>query len=760
MIFFVRKPNRPWALALLGLAWTATILPALAAAATTIGSLSITTVPAAPSLDPKADVSTWSHVPAVTLPWDVQNEKPASESSTARIATDGQSIYVRFDVKQRETLLANQHANDIGDGTDDEVWVDLWPNGANGFYYQFAVTSNGTHYQYSSENTAYAPTWKSYGSAGAGGFTATMQIPLDVLRGTSGGGWRVQFVRIVRSTGERQIWSYAPAQTNGDDVNFAGSMQGLSKLSARRPKPRIGVYALGVAGSGASGLTTSRVGADLSIPLTSTASFFATLHPDFSNVEVDQATISPTAFARFYNEVRPFFTQGRNSFENFDCDACPQIAQLYTPSIPTPRDGYAVEGKQGPISFGAFDSVGTSRNDAAQALTYQTPDGHWRASTERISADCNIPNSASCPFGLPSIHDDVSASGLSYNDGKHVDAYFDYGSDSGSNVAIPNQAQRYDGGFYVYNNTAGFSMSSRKIGYYYDPADGFVQHTDIAGYALYGAKIWQFSDKSVMNSIGVSEFLDRYHNAAGPYNQTDNNLLFDALTRNRIDVQLSLGSAYLLANNCTDAQGNVINVNPANYQRYAYCQVFTPISQNGLGVTWHSGTVNSPGNFPNHGSSSTPTSLTFNTGRFGPGRVDSWTRSSTIRVGDRGTFSAEVDDARQYLGAGGTNVEWLERFGYTYTPNPTASFAFGVRRILGTPPLINAAAPVTCTTVVANVVAGAPGRCTGAWNLSFAYHRRIAHDELYAAYGDASQLSTLPAFTLKFIHYFGAEKGT
>jgi hypothetical protein len=28
------------------------------------------------------------------------------------------------------------------------------------------------------------------------------------------------------------------------------------------------------------------------------------------------------------------------------------------------------------------------------------------------------------------------------------------------------------------------------------------------------------------------------------------------------------------------------------------------------------------------------------------------------------------------------------------------------------------------------------------------------------AYGDASQLTTVPQFIIKWIHYFGAEKGT
>jgi hypothetical protein len=36
----------------------------------------------------------------------------------------------------------------------------------------------------------------------------------------------------------------------------------------------------------------------------------------------------------------------------------------------------------------------------------------------------------------------------------------------------------------------------------------------------------------------------------------------------------------------------------------------------------------------------------------------------------------------------------------------------------------------------------------------------LPHDELYLAYGDASQLSTLPQLVVKLIHYFGAEKGT
>ena len=712
----------------------------------TVATLAIATVAAPPPLDPRADPAAWNAIPAVSLAWDVQHQRRATEPAQARLATDGRFFYARFDVKQRERLLQIQHANNVGDGTDDEVWVDFWPGGNAGFYYQFAATSNGTHFQYSSENSVYEPTWESHGSAFDGGFTVTMKIPIDILRGTGNGStWKVQFVRIVRSTGERQIWSYAPAQTNGDDVTFAGLMAGMAPVSGARPKPRVALYGLGEAGSAASGLSTSRAGADFSLPVTPTASFFGTVHPDFSNVEVDQATISPTAFARFFSEVRPFFTQTSNYFDNFDCDACPGLANIYTPNIPTPRQGYAIEGHQGQIAFAAFDSVGFGRIDAAESLGYKSPDNHVRYFMENVSANCSLPATGACPFGRASVHDTTFANGLSYNDGKHVSGYANYGTDGGSNVAAGDQAQHYDLGTYLYTNTSGLALSTRKIGRYFVPADGLVQHPDIAGYAAYAVKLWNFTGASKLNSAGVSFYADRYHNRFGPLDQTDNGITFDALTKNRIDVTASIGSSYLLQDfDCTAAT----------------C-VFSPVSQNGLGITYHSGTVSAPGNFPSHGGSSTPTSLTFNTGRFGPGRLDSWTRSTTMVAGTRGTLSLEADDTRQYLDARGrTNVQWLERASYTYAPSADSSFAIGVRRIVGTPPVVFAAAPTSCTTVATIVQIDGSLPCTGAWNLSFAFHRRAPHDELYVGYGDASRLSTTPAFVLKLIHYFGAEKGT
>jgi hypothetical protein len=96
------------------------------------------------------------------------------------------------------------------------------------------------------------------------------------------------------------------------------------------------------------------------------------------------------------------------------------------------------------------------------------------------------------------------------------------------------------------------------------------------------------------------------------------------------------------------------------------------------------------------------------------------------------------------LDAGGSYHQWLERASYTYQANREQSLALGVRRIVGRPPMLDRI----------------PLLQTG-WNLSAAYHRTFGGaNEIYAVYGDAGAFSTVPQFIVKWIHYFGAGKGS
>ena len=684
-------------------------------------SLAVPAAVAAPPLDPTQNPSTWDTSTSAPLVYDIAHAHQADENTVVHVTTDGKYLYVRFDAVQHEPILALQQSNDTVTGganvnggiaySDDAVWVDLWPTGAGGFLYQFESNPNGTHNEESSENASFAPQWESHGHSTAGGYAVTMAIPLAVIHGAHAGDWKMEFVRFVRSTGALDVWTYDAGETNPDVSTYAGTGTMPALARAPLPSPRVGLYGLGDIASRTAGGSTSRVGADFSVPVTQTASVFGTLHPDYSNVELDQQSISPTVFARTYSEVRPFFTQAANYYGS-NCDVCNGFRTiLYTPGIPTPSQGYAFEGKQGSFGLTGFDAIGDSRNDSAAALTYTSDDNHWNASFQHVLAD------------IPGIVDDTNAANLSWSSGKYLSAYANYSREAGTLVTDQGQSGWLDAGGGWGNSNFALFGAVRKVGDQFNPVDGFDSHPGVAGYAVYSAKVWTFSPNSFVSSAGISGFLDRYQGVAYGQAQSDNAVTADFLMKNTIDLQLDSGSDY-----------------------WRFGQALTPISQNaGFQLTYHSGMQNNVNNFPSHGSSSTPTPLAYFTGRYGDGRLDTWVRTSTVRLGMRGYLTATVDNTAQWLyGNGRDNVQWFDSLAYSYQINRDSSFAVGLRKVVGTPPDPNGGGDCI-------------GTCT---NITLAYHNRFKHEELYLAYGDPNTLITVPQAIMKIIFYIGSQKGT
>lgn len=658
----------------------------------------------------------------VTLAWDVDHARPAQDKTDVYMWSDGRLLYVRFEAQQSAPVIATQHADDtvtggsnIGGGiaySDDAVWVDLWPTGPSGFQYQFESNPIGAHNEASSENNAFAPHWETKGTLTGSGYTVEMAIPLSVIHGAHSGAWRIQVVRYVRSTGDLDVWSYDPAQQNPDDAARAGTVTFTNIAKPPIPRPRIAPYALGEIASSTIGGSTSRVGMDFSIPVAQTAAFFGTFHPDYSNVELDQQSISPTVFERTYSEVRPFFTQAASYFNAFNCNVCNGFrTTLYTPSIPTPASGYAFEGRQGLFGLAAFDALGDNRNDGAAALNYTSPDTHWNGAFQHVITD------------IPGLIDTTNQGGLSYWNGKYLSFYANDAQESGTLVTDPSQGQWLDAGGGWGNQKFALYASARKVGSQFDPVDGFDSHPGIAGYGAYMARIWTFSPNDKLLSAGVSFFVDRYQGVQYGQAQTDNQMLLDILTKSTIDLQLYSGS---------------------NYWRFG--EIMTPISQGGgFSVTYHSGTQNNVGNFPSHGSSSTPITLQYYTGRYGDGRLDTWYRSATMRAGTRGYLTLAVDNTSQWMyNQTPDNIQWFDSVSYSYQISSNSSFAIGVRKIQGMPPIPNGG-----------------GNCVGVCsNVSVAYHLRLRNYEFYLAYGDPNTLTTVPQAIFKVIFYAGAQKGT
>ena len=175
-------------------------VPALAAT-----SVNVPIVAAAPSLDPRAGNAFGGAVTAELASY-VNASQSANEPATVRLLSDGNALYVRFDVSQQFDPLE-------GFDGGDSVAVDLWD--ASGTRSHLGVGINGTHTPDSTPETA---GWETAVATHAGGYTVTMKIPLGTASGS-----HVQFSRWIAASGQEQVWSHDSGQA-ADDLAQAGTL--------------------------------------------------------------------------------------------------------------------------------------------------------------------------------------------------------------------------------------------------------------------------------------------------------------------------------------------------------------------------------------------------------------------------------------------------------------------------------------------------------------------------------------------------------
>jgi hypothetical protein len=696
------------------------LVPTAAVAEDAATRFTISAVPVAspPKIDGTLDDPAWKQAAHVQLLWDTSYRKAATESTDVYFMSDSKYIYVAFVCKQSEPITATQHTNDQPLGTDDVVRVFLWPGGDQGFEYMFAANPIGTRYAVSGENAAYSPAWDSVTSRTPQGYVVTDRIPVNVMRGDGRSTWRVQFDRRILVNNQMLVWSHDPAMGSDDSVLYTGYLQGMKGAgNVARTKARANLYALGEAASRTIGGSTSRVGADIAIPITQTSSFLATFHPDYSNVELDQQTISPTAFPRRFQEVRPFFTQGANFYSQFNCNDCIDSPFLYTPNIPTPREGYAVEGVQGHFNFGAFDSLSSNRTDAAQAMQYATPNRSFYELFERVAVN------------QPGVRDDATYFQTIVGNSHNFNVYATLGNESGTLVTNSNEGQYREYGLNFFTPKNGIFAAYHDVGAQYAPLDSFNQINDVKGPTIFGYQEIDFGPKAFIQNFTLSQDIGQMHNHLGQINDAYDSSSFTINTRNLFSFSAVTGSNYL---RFPGEPGGVAN-------------------QNGAGLTYG-------------GNTSAPSFFTYNVGNFGAGYVHAGSHLASLKLGKRGTLALEADNTLQIMQDPHvcTTVvdvnnnpipatqpttcrfeQWLERASYAYQIDPRSSLAIGVRRIIGVGPVF-----FTMPQFI------------NASNVTFAYYRRIGRGEVYVVYGDPNALATTPGLIVKYIFYAGAQKGT
>ena len=669
----------------------------------------VPSVATAPLLSAGLSDDAWKSAVAIPLAYDLRTHASDLTPPIAYALLCKGRLYVAFRVQQTSRIVADHLQNDAGLGSDDAVSVYLYPDGPSGYAYIFAVNPRGTHQASSSENSSYAPTWQSFGKQDGRGYVVTMWIPLDAMKGGANGTWRANFRRYESDTLDDDLWSYGPSASPGNDppATVAGILSGFPvHAAAAYPRIRVGLYGLGEVASPSVGGSTSRMGVDASIPLTRTASFVSTVHPDYSNVEVDQQSITPTAFPRYFDEVRPFFTQLDNGFNAFSVNAPITVQPLYSYLIPTPRYGNAIEGKQGPFSFAAFDAVGDERDDNGQALSFQTADSRTTFSLQREMTS------------LPGFTDELQTQAVSYDTQKGLAANLVSAEERSPLITDDAQARWLTAGITSYDHDQAFNIAWERIGSQFYPIDAYVQNTDVAGWSANYVKTWYRPNTSRLPRMLLYAQSDLFHNAAGVLGQSDNQLALGA------DVNRFLG---------LPALAHVRAQIGSSYVRLPD-GALVATTQNALELTYGYRTA-------------TPTLLSYATGRFGPGTLDYWTRQINVHLVRSVTMLLEDDDGDQRLDSGERNRQWLLKGSLVWEQSPSRSLSVGARRVIGASPVLEW------------TPSSQPSPPVNQWNLSAAFYARWPHSELYVVYGDPNRATTVPALIVKLLRYIGADKG-
>src|SRR5579872_5872802 len=183
-----------------------------------------------PRLDGTLDDPAWKKAEHLTLGWDFQFQRPARETTDVYVLYDDTYFYLGFFAHQNEEIVATQHTNGVGEESDDYVGARFWPDGVSGFGYRFIANPIGTHYQESTENAAFTPTWTSVGRIGHGEYIVTMAVPIRVMRASNKTHWRAQFIRYHLRTQERYDWAHVGGSSSGD-ANYSGQIDDLKIAS-------------------------------------------------------------------------------------------------------------------------------------------------------------------------------------------------------------------------------------------------------------------------------------------------------------------------------------------------------------------------------------------------------------------------------------------------------------------------------------------------------------------------------------------------
>lgn len=282
------------------------------------------------TLDGRLTESIWQDaVPASGFRQRMPNEgQPATQKTEVRFLYDDDALYVgaRMFASNPDSMIVSMTRRDEA-GNAERIIISLDTYRDLLTAYSFGVTAAGGKVDYYHAEDSefdrdyqFDPVWEVRTTVDEQGWSAEFRIPFSQLRFVQNEKqvWGININRWMPDRNEDVYWVQIPSDETGWSSRF-GVLVGLDDIESFQRGELLPYVAANL--DDEQGIdarnpfrdrynSNFRAGGDLKLGIGPNVTLEATINPDFGQIEADPAEVNLSAFETFFDERRPFFTEG------------------------------------------------------------------------------------------------------------------------------------------------------------------------------------------------------------------------------------------------------------------------------------------------------------------------------------------------------------------------------------------------------------------------------------------------------------------
>lgn len=356
-----------------------------------------------PAIDGRLDDEVWRGAVPVRgfLQRDPVEGEPATEDTLVRVGYDDRALYIGARLLDGDpaSIVRQLSRRDVPVEAD-AFLVYLDPHHDHLTGAQFGVSAAGVQrdaliYNDQFLDVTWDAVWESAVTVDEGGWTVEMRIPLSQLRFPAAERytWGINVQRLIQRRNEADWLQLVRKNESG----LASRMAHLEGIEGITPPGRLELMPyvtsrgefIAPARAGNPFNDGSRLfgnaGLDIKYGISSNLTLDATFNPDFGQVEVDPAVVNLTQFEVFFEERRPFFTEGAKVFANFGRSGASEYWGFFRPEPTLFYSRRIGRAPQGRVSGEYLDVPGATTILGAGKLVGRTRHGWTIAALDAVT---------------------------------------------------------------------------------------------------------------------------------------------------------------------------------------------------------------------------------------------------------------------------------------------------------------------------------------------------------------------------------------